>query len=496
VTTGRRRTTDVSLAERLASGDRLIALFAKMPCAGQVESAGRAGFDLVVLDLEHGPGGGYELEHHLRAADAAGLPALVRVPAGDPEHIGAALDAGATGVVVPHVLDPAGAEAVVAAAHYPPRGRRGFAVSTRAGGYGADGWLEHLERAARETVVVVQVEDAEAVPRAAEICAVPGVSGVLIGAADLSMSLGRPGSPPHPEVEAAIDAVVAAAVDAGVPVLAVAGSPADARGWHARGAAVVAFVSTNLVHAAFAAAVRDTLGAAPVAGGREPLVLLPGMLGDATLWDDVAPALAERAALRFGRIDLDDSVPDMAASVLVTAPERFALAAHSLGAIVALEVVRRAPGRVTRLALLNASARPASEPQLASWSAMRERVEDGDFGGVARDFAPANLPERRRGDARLVARIEAMAAAVGPRGLVRQLSAQATRPDSRPFLAAIQARALVLTGADDAVCPPALQEELAAGIPGARHVTIEGAGHLAALEDPGAVAAALGEWLT
>ena len=127
---------------------------------------------------------------------------------------------------------------------------------------------------------------------------------------------------------------------------------------------------------------------------------------------------------------------------------------------------------------------------------MRERVEDGDFGGVARDFAPANLPERRRGDARLVARIEAMAAAVGPRGLVRQLSAQATRPDSRPFLAAIQARTLVLTGADDAVCPPALQEELAAGIPGARHVTIEGAGHMAALEDPGAVAAALGEWLT
>jgi pimeloyl-ACP methyl ester carboxylesterase len=89
-----------------------------------------------------------------------------------------------------------------------------------------------------------------------------------------------------------------------------------------------------------------------------------------------------------------------------------------------------------------------------------------------------------------------MAAAVGPRGLVRQLSAQATRPDSRPSLAAIQARTLVLTGADDAVCPPALQEELAAGIPGARHVTIEGAGHMAALEDPGAVAAALEEWLT
>jgi pimeloyl-ACP methyl ester carboxylesterase len=185
----------------------------------------------------------------------------------------------------------------------------------------------------------------------------------------------------------------------------------------------------------------------------------------------------------------------MAAGVLVTAPERFALAAHSLGAIVALEVVRQAPGRVTRLALLNASARPASEAQLASWSAMRERVEAGDFEGVVRDFAPANLPEARRDDARLVARIEAMAGAVGPRGLLRQLSAQATRPDSRPSLAGIRAPTLVVTGAEDAVCPPGLQEELAAGIPGARHVTIDGAGHMAALEDPAAVAAALEEWL-
>jgi 4-hydroxy-2-oxoheptanedioate aldolase len=484
-----------SLATRLAAGDPLIALFAKLPCAGQVESAGRTGFDLVVLDLEHGPGGGYELEHHLRAAGAAGLPALVRVPSADPVHIGAALDAGATGVVVPHVLDAAGAAAVVAAAHYPPQGRRGFAVSTRAGGYGATGWDEHVERAARETVVVVQIEDAEAVPRAREICAVPGVSGVLIGAADLSMSLGRPGSPPHAEVEAAIDAILAAAGGAGVPVLAVAGSPADARAWQARGAAVTAFVSTNLIHAAFTAAVRDTRRSTPVAGAREPLVLVPGMLGDASLWDDVAPGLAERAALRFSRIDLDDSIADMAASLLVGAPERFALAGHSLGAIVALEVVRQAPDRVSRLALLNASARPANEAQLAAWSAMRKRVEAGDFRGLVRDFAPANLPEARRADAGLTARIAAMADAVGPRGLLRQLAAQATRPDSRPSLGAVRAPTLVVTGADDAVCPPALQEELAAGIPGADHVTIEGAGHMAALEDPAAVREALEAWL-
>jgi 2-keto-3-deoxy-L-rhamnonate aldolase RhmA/alpha-beta hydrolase superfamily lysophospholipase len=464
-----------SLASQLASGAPLTALLAKLPCAAQIESAGRTGFDLVVLDTEHGPGGGLELEHHLRAADAAAVPALVRVPKGDPAGIGAALDAGAAGVVVPHVRSAAEAEAVVAAAHYPPRGRRGFALSTRAGGYGAAGWDEHVARAARETVVVVQIEDAEAVERTAEICAVPGVSGMLLGAADLRMSLGRS---PEPEIDAILGAARA-------PVLAVAATAAEAQTWRARGAAVVVFVATALIHSAFAAAV----GGAAASPEPEPLVLLPGMLGDASLWDDVAPEL--RAAPRFARIDLDDSVPEMAEGVLATAPARFALAGHSLGAIVALAVVRRAPERVSRLALLNASARPASDEQLAAWRALGERAQT-DFDGLAGDFATANLPAGRPD---LADRVAAMAHAVGPRGLRRQLAAQASRPDSRPELAKIGAPTLVLSGSADGVCPPALQEELAAGIPHAQHVTIDGAGHMAPLEEPAAVAAALTDWL-
>ena len=484
-----------SLAARLAAGDPMTALLAKMPCAREIESAGCAGFDVVVLDTEHGPAGGFELEHHLRAAAAASLPALVRVPSDDPVPVLAALDAGAAGVVVPHVLDAGGAEAVVGAAHYPPRGRRGFATSTRAGGYGAVAVEEHLRRAAGETVVVVQIEDAEAVPRAREILAVPGVSGVLIGTADLALSLGRPGSPPHAEVQTAVDAVIAAAAGEGVAVMTVAATPAEARTWRARGAQVTAFVSTALVHAALTAAVAGARTDAPAVTGREPLVLLPGMLGDAGLWDGVAPDLLDRAAPRFARIDLDDSVPGMAESVLVAAPERFALAGHSLGAIVALEVVRRAPERVTRLALLNASARPASEVQLEAWEQLRRRTADGEFGALVRDFATANVAEGRRADAELVARVESMAHAVGPRGLLRQLAAQASRPDSRPSLGRIGAPVLVLTGAEDEVCPPPLQEELATGIPGAVHATIDGAGHMAALEQPTAVAGHLREWL-
>ena len=460
-----------TLATRLAAGESLTALFAKLPCAAQLEAAGHAGFDLVLLDTEHGPADALALEEHLRAAAAVGIAALVRVPALDPAAILGALDAGADGVVVPHVLDAAGAEAAVAAAHYPPRGRRGLALSTRAGRYGAAALEDHLRRAAEETCVIVQIEDRSAVEAADAILAVPGVSGVLIGATDLAMSLGH-----APDRE--IEAVTAAATRAGVPVLRVvdgAGRP--------DGAQVVAHVATNLIRDAFAAAVGGA-AADPVRLGVEPVpvLLLPGMLGDATLWDDVAPTLG---GARFGRIDLDDSIAEMAATVLASAPERFALAGHSLGAIVALEIMRQAPSRVTRLALLNASARPASEAQLAAWAAMR----DGEFDAVVSAFASANTR------AQLGGRVEAMAWAVGQRGLRRQLAAQASRPDSRPFLAAITVPTRVLTGSEDAICPRELQEELVAGIPRARHVVVEGAGHMAPLEDPAAVAAHLQHWL-
>jgi pimeloyl-ACP methyl ester carboxylesterase len=140
---------------------------------------------------------------------------------------------------------------------------------------------------------------------------------------------------------------------------------------------------------------------------------------------------------------------------------------------------------VSRLALLNASARPADDAQLQAWAKMR----DGEFATVARAFAEANA---RDGG---VACVEAMAHAVGPRGMRRQLAAQATRPDSRPTLARIGVPTLVLTGAEDRICPRPLQEELAAGIPGACHAVVDGAGHMAALDQPERVAAHLKTWL-
>jgi 4-hydroxy-2-oxoheptanedioate aldolase len=485
--------TATPLARRLRDGEPLIGLIAKLPCAAQIETAGHVGFDFVVLDTEHGPANGLELEHHLRAAAAVDLPALVRTSSGAAGEILAALDAGAVGVVVPHVRDASDARAVVSAAHYPPVGRRGLAVSTRAGRYGATPLDEHLRAAAEQTCVVVQIEDAEAVPRADEILAVEGIDAVLVGTTDLALSYGRPGTPLHPEVEEAVDAILRAAAAAGRAALTVAASTEEAVAWRARGVSGLLAVSTALVHSAFSTAARALQAEEKVRGER--VVVLAGMLGDEDFWADVAEALVGCAEVQSARIDLDETVSEMAETVLAGAPPAFALAGHSLGAIVALEIVRRAPGRVTRLALLNASARPPAEAQLAAWAEMRDRTEQGAFDAVVADFAGSCLAAHRRADTALRRRVEAMAATVGAPGLLRQLRAQASRPDGRPSLPSIAVPLLVVSGADDEVCPCALQEELVGAVPGSEHIVLDGVGHMSALEAPAAVAQALAAWL-
>ncbi|MFD0689546.1 alpha/beta fold hydrolase [Actinomadura fibrosa] len=231
------------------------------------------------------------------------------------------------------------------------------------------------------------------------------------------------------------------------------------------------------------------------AGSGEPLVLLSGMLGDATVWDGVLAALGPAGPVVRPRIDLDDSIGGIAARVLAAAPARFALAGHSLGGIVALEIMRRSPERVTRLALLNTSAGAGTPAQRAGWARLAERVRDGRFAAVAAELARATLPSARRDDPDLVGRNERMAATVGPDGLLRQLRAQESRIDGRPSLAAISVPVLVLSGDLDDVSPPELQRDIAERIPQARHEFIRDCGHMSPLERPTEVAAHLRDWL-
>jgi 4-hydroxy-2-oxoheptanedioate aldolase len=236
------------LATRIAGGDTTYGVIVKMPAPALVELVGHTGFDLVVIDTEHGGADHTELEHHLRAADSAGVPALVRVGSNEPLAILRALDAGAAGVIVPHVSDAEDARAAVRAAHYAPTGRRGLALSTRAGRYGTLPLTEHLADAAASTLVVAQLEDKDAVPHSARIAATAGLNAVWIGPSDLSLSFGLPGRLTHPTVVGAIDHIAAAVTASSHCALCVlADSVEQAVAWRRRGARIVLFNSTAIL---------------------------------------------------------------------------------------------------------------------------------------------------------------------------------------------------------------------------------------------------------
>lgn len=228
----------------------------------------------------------------------------------------------------------------------------------------------------------------------------------------------------------------------------------------------------------------------------EPLVLLPGLLCDAALWAPQVSALRGLAdPIMIGDLTRHDSMAGMAEAVLAEAPPRFALAGLSMGGYCALEIMRRAPERVTRLALLDTSARPDTDEQRARRRGLIELAEKGEFKGVTPRLLPLLIHPDRLGDEALTATVMGMAERVGKEAFLRQQKAIMGRPDSRPDLARINCPTLVLVGRQDALTPVALHEEMAAGIPGARLVIIEDSGHLATLEKPEAINAALEDWL-
>jgi 4-hydroxy-2-oxoheptanedioate aldolase len=165
------------------------------------EVIGSRGIDFTMFDLEHTTHDIGDVGNMVRAADGLDIPMLVRVPGFSENLIGKVLDAGAIGVVVPHVRSAAEAARVVNAVKYPPAGMRSMCPHIRSSNYcGWEGWEEHASIANDATVVVVLVEDREAVENLEEICAVPGVDVVWIGTGDLSQSLGIPGDFNNPQI--------------------------------------------------------------------------------------------------------------------------------------------------------------------------------------------------------------------------------------------------------------------------------------------------------
>lgn len=217
----------------------LVGLIVKMSNYAIVELAGHLKFDFVLIDTEHGVGGGLELDQHLRAADAVGIPAVVRVSTLSRTEVARALDGGAIGVVIPQVESAEEAAMAVQFAHYPPIGRRGLATSTRAGHQGVLTANEHLASAKKNTLVIVQIESRAGVDNCASILTVSGVSALWIGLNDLTLEYGHHNEMDHPEIKTAIDTVLTHAHATSTPVFIIADDDKSARLWAARGARVL-----------------------------------------------------------------------------------------------------------------------------------------------------------------------------------------------------------------------------------------------------------------
>jgi len=228
---------------------------------------------------------------------------------------------------------------------------------------------------------------------------------------------------------------------------------------------------------------------------RVPLALLPGLLLDRVLWRAQIDGLADMADCRVADLTARDSVSGMAADVLAAMPERFALAALSMGGYVALEIMRQTPERVLALALLDTTARPDSDDQTARRRGLIELAKKGKFKGVTRQLMPMLVHADRLNETALTGEVMAMAERIGRDAFLRQQTAIMTRSDSRPLLAQIACPSLILCGRQDALTPLAWHMEMATAIPEAHLVVIEDCGHLAPLERPAEVTAALRRWL-
>jgi 2-keto-3-deoxy-L-rhamnonate aldolase RhmA len=202
------------LRKRLAAGETLFGTFLGLGSSLAAEACALAGFDWLLVDLEHGGGDESSLLGQQLAADAHGVPLLVRVESTDRIRAGRVLDLGAEGVMFPRLESVADAEQAVRHLRYPRQGDRGVATYNRACGFGTH--PEALDTANDRIVGIIQVENRPAVERVAEIAAVPGVDVLFIGPRDLSYDLGVPGDTTAPAFQEAVQRVLAAADRAGI----------------------------------------------------------------------------------------------------------------------------------------------------------------------------------------------------------------------------------------------------------------------------------------
>jgi pimeloyl-ACP methyl ester carboxylesterase len=226
-----------------------------------------------------------------------------------------------------------------------------------------------------------------------------------------------------------------------------------------------------------------------------PVVLIPGLLDSARLYAAQIPELWRRGPVMVADHTRDDSMGAIARRILANAPPRFALAGLSMGGYICFEILRQAPARVARLALLDTSARADTPEATAMRHTQMALASAGRLAEVVEQQLVRMIHPLHRDDRELREINRLMAEEVGPEGFIRQQTAIMGRPDSRPSLAAIGCPTLVLVGEQDQLTPPERAVEMAQGIRGAQLVTVPECGHLSTLERPREVTRALLDWL-
>jgi pimeloyl-ACP methyl ester carboxylesterase len=226
-----------------------------------------------------------------------------------------------------------------------------------------------------------------------------------------------------------------------------------------------------------------------------PVVLVPGLACNPSLYAGQMPALWTFGPVMVADHRRADSMDAIARQILAEAPPRFALAGLSMGGYIALAVLRLAPDRVAKLALLDTGSRSDTPEASERRKASIAKVQAGEFEAVMDTLWPILVHKDRQRDAELKRIVFEMAKTAGVDAFVRQQKAIMTRPDSRPGLSSIRCPTLVLVGEGDQLTPPALSEEMAALIPNSRLVSVPDSGHLSTLEKSEAVTKALVEWM-
>ena len=240
-----------NLKNSLKDGHKVVGPFMKLANPELVEIFGKAGFDFVIIDTEHGPQSTESVENLVRAAELTGISAVVRVRRNDPSLISRALDVGAEGILVPQISSSEDALNVVKAAKFAPDGERGVCCYVRAASYSHENKFEYFQRVNRDNVVAILIEGEQGIKNLDKIIQVPGIDIIFIGPYDLSQSLGLPGQVDHPLVLEKMQEVVNKTQKAGLAVGTFVDNLGAAAMWSQLGIQFIAYsVDTGIIYLA------------------------------------------------------------------------------------------------------------------------------------------------------------------------------------------------------------------------------------------------------